>query len=48
MQSNSSLAITKYQFSGLFSEEWGKTLNPVTIYIKDFKDVMSTHSIQMP
>ena len=31
IQSNPSLAITKNQFSGLFSEAWGKTMNPVTI-----------------
>ena len=31
IQSNPSLAITKYQFSGLFKEAWGKTMNPATI-----------------
>ena len=30
-QSNPSLAITKYQFSGLLNEAWGKTMNPATI-----------------
>jgi len=29
--SNPSLAITKYQFSGLLNEAWGKTMNPTTI-----------------
>ena len=31
IQSNPSLAITKNQFSGLFSKAWGKAMNPVTI-----------------
>ena len=31
IQLNPSLAITKYQFSGLFSEAWGEIMNPVTI-----------------
>ena len=30
-QSNPSLAITKYQFSGLLNEAWSKTMNPATI-----------------
>ena len=31
IQSNPSLVITKYRFSGLFKEAWGKTMNPATI-----------------
>ena len=31
IQSNPSLAITKYRFSGLFNAAWGKTMNPTTI-----------------
>ena len=31
IQSNPSLAITKYRFSGLFKEAWGKTMNTATI-----------------
>ena len=30
IQSNPSLTITKYRFSGLFKEAWGKTMNPAT------------------
>ena len=30
-QSNPSLAITKYRFSGLLNEAWGKTMNPAII-----------------
>ena len=30
-QSNPNLAITKYRFSGLLNEAWGKTMNPATI-----------------
>ena len=32
MQSNPTMTITKYQFSGLLKQAWGKTMVPTTIY----------------